>query len=320
MIATHQGRFADAEALAQQALRCGQRFDRGNAAGIFGVQMFTLRRHQGRLRALAPLLRQFLAQGSTASTWWPGLAILHCELGERDEARQVLDALARDDFSGIAHDAIRIASLAYLAEVCAWLGDAARAARLYQLLLPYAGRCIVFGAHNASLGAADRLLGLLAATLQQWGEAQRHFETALETDQRSGGRPWLPRTRCDFAQMLLRRGDAGDREQALLQLDAALDEAHALGLASVIERAQALRQPLAEAAPATALPAGLSTRELQVLQLIAAGKTNQEIAATLFRSPATVAIHVRNILGKTQAANRAEAAAFAVRHGLLPPP
>ena len=65
--------------------------------------------------------------------------------------------------------------------------------------------------------------------------------------------------------------------------------------------------------------AGLSTREVQVLRLMAAGKTNQEIANTLFRSPNTVANHVRNILGKTQAANRAEASAFAVRHGLLPP-
>jgi DNA-binding CsgD family transcriptional regulator len=317
MVATHQGRFADGEALALQALRCGERFDRANAAGMFGVQMFTLRRHQGRLRELAPVLERFLQQQSVARTWRPGLAILHFELGAREAAQQVFEDLAADGFAGLPNDAIRTASLAYLAEVCAWLGDTARAAQLHALLLPYAGRCIVFGAHTATLGAADRLLGLLSATLQQWGEAQRHFETALEVDQRSGGRPWLPRTRCDFAQMLLRRGEAGDRDQALLQLDAALDEAQALGLASVIERAQALRQPLADAAPPTALPAGLSTRELQVLQLIAAGKTNQEIAAALFRSPATIAIHVRNILGKTQAANRAEAAAFAARHGLL---
>ncbi len=61
MIATHQGRFDEGEQLALQALRCGQRFDRANAAGLFGVQMFTLRRHQGRLGELAPLLSQFLA-------------------------------------------------------------------------------------------------------------------------------------------------------------------------------------------------------------------------------------------------------------------
>lgn len=65
--------------------------------------------------------------------------------------------------------------------------------------------------------------------------------------------------------------------------------------------------------------AGLSEREVQVLRLVAAGRTTQEIATALFRSPNTVANHVRNILSKTQAANRAEAAAFAVRHGLLLP-
>jgi DNA-binding NarL/FixJ family response regulator len=62
----------------------------------------------------------------------------------------------------------------------------------------------------------------------------------------------------------------------------------------------------------------LTEREVQVLRLVAAGSTNQQIADTLCRSPSTIAIHVRNILDKTQAANRAEAAAFAVRHGLLP--
>ena len=67
-------------------------------------------------------------------------------------------------------------------------------------------------------------------------------------------------------------------------------------------------------------PAGLSERELQVLRLVVAGKTNPQIAAALHRSLATVAIHVRNILDKTQSANRAEAAAFAARHGLLVAP
>jgi len=85
------------------------------------------------------------------------------------------------------------------------------------------------------------------------------------------------------------------------------------------ERALALQQQPAKGRKPEVRVAGLSEREVQVLQLVAAGKTNQEIATALCRSPNTVAIHVRNILGKTQAANRAEAAAFAVRHGLLPP-
>ena len=69
-----------------------------------------------------------------------------------------------------------------------------------------------------------------------------------------------------------------------------------------------------------AAPSGLLRGVLvEGLRLVAAGKTNQEIATVLFRSPNTVANHVRNILGKTQAANRTEASAFAVRHRLLPP-
>jgi len=87
----------------------------------------------------------------------------------------------------------------------------------------------------------------------------------------------------------------------------------------VAAQAAALRQPLLPAAAAAGHPAGLSARELQVLRLVAAGRTNPQIAAALHRSPATVAIHVRNILDKTQSANRAEAAAFAARHGLLAP-
>ncbi len=318
MIATHEGRFADAEPLAVQALSCGNRFDRANAAGIFGVQMFTLRRHQGRLRELAPVLRQFLNAESQAATWRPGLAILHFELGARDEARAVFEKLAVNNFAGIANDAIRIASLAYLAEVCVWLDDKARAAALHELLLPYAERNLVFGAHTASFGAAARLLGMLAATLQRWDDAEHHFEQAIALDQRTGGRPWLAHSRSEFAAMLLRRAGTGNSDRALALLAAALDDAREFGMRGLEERVLGL-QLLLSGRKMEASVAGLSAREVQVLRLVAAGKTNQEIAAELCRSPSTVAIHVRNILGKTQTANRAEAAAFAVRKGLLPP-
>ncbi|MEO8411958.1 MAG: LuxR C-terminal-related transcriptional regulator, partial [Propionivibrio sp.] len=319
MTATHEGRFADAEQLAAAALRCGNRFDRANAAGIFSVQMFTLRRQQGRLREMAPVLRQFLDHASPAATWRPGLAVLYCELGARDAAREVFDTLAVDDFAALAHDAVRIASLAYLAEVCVWLDDTARAATLFELILPYAGRNVVFGAHTASFGAADRLLGMLAATLRRWEVAQRHFADAIALDQRTGGRPWLAHSRRAVAAMLLRRGGGGDRQHALSLLEAALGDARELGMRGLEEAVGELQQQAGGREQLRAV-AGLSARELQVLQLVAAGKTNQQIAAALFRSPNTVANHVRNILGKTQTANRAEAAAFAVRHGLLPSP
>ena len=63
-------------------------------------------------------------------------------------------------------------------------------------------------------------------------------------------------------------------------------------------------------------PSGLSAREVEVLRLIAAGRTNQEIAESLFISLSTVASHVRHIFDKANVANRAEATSFAYRHRL----
>jgi DNA-binding NarL/FixJ family response regulator len=61
----------------------------------------------------------------------------------------------------------------------------------------------------------------------------------------------------------------------------------------------------------------LSSRELEVLRLVAAGKSNQQIADQLVLSVNTVIRHVSNIFAKTGAANRAEATAYAARQGLL---
>jgi DNA-binding NarL/FixJ family response regulator len=60
----------------------------------------------------------------------------------------------------------------------------------------------------------------------------------------------------------------------------------------------------------------LSSREAEVLRLIAAGRSNAQIAEALVISPNTVGRHVSNIFDKIGAANRAEAAAYALRHGL----
>jgi DNA-binding NarL/FixJ family response regulator len=62
---------------------------------------------------------------------------------------------------------------------------------------------------------------------------------------------------------------------------------------------------------------GLSEREVEVLRLVAAGRSNQQIADTLVISPNTVLRHISNIFRKTGAANRVEAASYASRHGLL---
>ena len=63
----------------------------------------------------------------------------------------------------------------------------------------------------------------------------------------------------------------------------------------------------------------LSERELDVLRLLAAGKANADIARELFLSPYTVRNHISSILAKLQIANRTEAAAYAIRSGLVNP-
>jgi DNA-binding NarL/FixJ family response regulator len=63
---------------------------------------------------------------------------------------------------------------------------------------------------------------------------------------------------------------------------------------------------------------GLTSREIEVLQLIASGRTSKDIATELVLSVATVQRHVANIYTKIGARGRADAAAYALRRGLLP--
>jgi DNA-binding CsgD family transcriptional regulator len=316
MRALLEGRFAEAERLAMHMYSLSQRVQGGNLDGTFGLLMYTLRREQGRLHEVEPALRHFMQQGAAAA-WRPGLALLYSELGRRREARAEFEHLARHDFADLPRDSLWMACMTYLTDVCASLGDAAHAATLYRLLLPYAARTAVIGNATACYGAVSRYLGMLAATMKRWEEAARHFEDALAMNTRMGARPWLAHTQHEYANMLLARNQSGDREKATALLNAALVTARELGMRA-LEARLAIRE---EQNPAPALPtpaalASLSQRELEVLRLLATGKSNQEIADTLFISLNTVATHVRNILTKTDCVNRTEAAAYALRHGL----
>ncbi len=103
--------------------------------------------------------------------------------------------------------------------------------------------------------------------------------------------------------------------EARAGLEEALGIARELGMPPLEERASAALAGL-PATAASARPAGLSDREVEVLRLIAAGKTNKEIVFALFISEKTVHNHVSNILAKIGVTNRVEAAAFALRQGL----
>ena len=97
-----------------------------------------------------------------------------------------------------------------------------------------------------------------------------------------------------------------------MELDAARWVFEQLGAAPDLARAQALSRK-ARAKP----PGGLTARELEVLRLVATGKTNRSIAADLFLSEKTVARHVSNIFTKLGLSSRAAATAYAYKHDLV---
>lgn len=313
--ALFEGRFAAAERLAQHTFEIGNRMPGLDAAGVYGMQMFTLRREQGRLLEVAPLVERFVKANTQGNVWRPGLALMYVELRRMQAARAEFNALAVDEFGAIARDGVWLASVTYMAIVCHALADAERAASLYRLLEPYSGRNLMVGTTIACFGAADAVLGMLATTMARWPDACRHFEAALAMNERLGARPALARTQLHFARMLLLRPESAEPGRAAELLRLAHEDAAALGMTGLIEDIDAARTALA-AEPAR-LPVGLSAREAQVLCLVAAGKGNRQIAIELFVSPNTVANHVRSILDKTGSANRTEAAAFAIRNSLI---
>jgi DNA-binding CsgD family transcriptional regulator len=104
----------------------------------------------------------------------------------------------------------------------------------------------------------------------------------------------------------------GDEETATLELEAARDVFAQLGAAPDLGRAEALRDR------GRSLDAhGLTARELEVLRLVAAGKSNKAIAAELVLSVRTVERHVRNIFMKLGVSSRTAAAAYAYDHRLV---
>jgi DNA-binding NarL/FixJ family response regulator len=138
-------------------------------------------------------------------------------------------------------------------------------------------------------GALDRLRHACAT----WQELRMPYEAA--------------RARVLYGQAL-RSG--GDEEGARLELRAARAGFERLGAAPDARRAaELLDEP-------TGLPRGLTQREAEVLRLVAAGKSNREIAAALVISEHTVARHLQNMFAKLGVSSRSAATAFAFEHDL----
>jgi DNA-binding CsgD family transcriptional regulator len=233
------------------------------------------------------------------------------ELGMETEARRELAQVAAEGLDGF-RESLWLASLTYLTDACTALGDEATAALVYPELEPLAGSSLMIGHLVSCYGATDRYLGMLAATMGEWERADEHFERATELNRRMGMVTWLGHTHYQRARALLARGDGAAAAPLLSTAGALAERSH---LTALLGRIRAIGSP----APPAALPDGLSSREVQILGLVARGLSNREIGGSLSISEHTAANHIRSILRKTGCANRTQAASYAHRHGLVEP-
>jgi DNA-binding CsgD family transcriptional regulator/tetratricopeptide (TPR) repeat protein len=307
------GRLADAEAAARRSHEWSRLLSGVPASGVYGIQMFAIRREQGRLAELAPVVRVLAGREGLRGAWRPGFAALLAELGMEDDARRELARVLHEGLDQF-RSSLWVASLTYLADACALVGDEALAAELYPELAPLGGGNVVIGNGVACYGAADRYLGRLAATLRDHELAIEHLERALTLNQAMGAATWVAHTLYEYGRTLRVRGRHDDEAQASALLSESATLAERIGMPVLLARARSLG---ARAATSTAPPDDLSWREVDILRLVAAGLSNREIGDELCISGHTVANHVRSILRKTGAANRTEAAGYAHRHDLL---
>lgn len=311
-IALCDGRLPEAEARALRSQEWGKLLTGRDASGVYGIQMFSVRREQGRLAELAPVVRILAGDATREGPWQPGLVALLAELGMEAEARRELARLTSDEI-GAFRESLWLAALAYLAEASVQLRDERVAALVYPELEPLAGSNVMIGHLVSCYGVADRYLGMLATTLGEWDRAEQHFEDASELNRRMGFTTWQAHTAYEYGR-LLRLRPGGDPSHAATLLREAGGLADRIGMPTLARRVRALGS--AEPAAVT-LPDGLSPREVQILRLVARGLSNRQVGAELSISEHTAANHMRSILHKTGCANRTEAAFYAHRHGLV---
>ena len=241
MRANMGGRFGESEQLSLESLRLGQGVDDVNANIAFAINLGFMRTDQGRASEIIDGIIAFARENPANRAWRCGVAHGLAQGGRTDEARAELDEIVAGNVDTLPRDLFRYFGLAVLADVAATVGAIEPASALYELLAPQAGRCIVLSYGSATVGAADRLRGMLAGMMQMWDEAERHFEDAIDLNARMGARIWLARTHLSYAQMLCRRMRPGDREKAMALVQQALEAAQDIGMRKVVDDCLALK-------------------------------------------------------------------------------
>lgn len=232
------GAFEESEQFSQEALRVGQQARSDNVTQAFGAQMLALRREQGRIGEVEPVLRGLVERYPAVPGWRCGFAYVLSELGREDEARAQLERLAKDDFAIVPRDAFWLVAMTGIAETCAFLGDVRRAVVLYRLLAPFRDNMAV-NLVGTCVSSVARCLGRLSTLGQRWDEAFHHFDRAIAVEQGLGARPLLAHTHHDYGEALLARGAVEDSSRAVQLLTIAFGIYEQLGMRSFAAQAAA---------------------------------------------------------------------------------
>lgn len=303
-----EGNLSAASQTCSRLAESGSSTGTDDTEGPYGVQMYLVQREAGRLDAVRPLIT---GEESPAQRWAPGLLALYTELGLERPAQRLLRWLLerytdRDRDSG--DWPIR---LAFMVEAAVWLEDMAAVRQLRPLMAEYAALNLVGGHFVAVFGSAERYLGQLESLLGD-GSPEDRFNAAFALDVRTRAPLHQAETLAVHAAHLRRAAKDMARAQQLAEQALSIAQPRRLRrITSMLARHDA------EGRNEQARPDGLTSREIEVLRLLGVGASNREIAGQLFISEHTAANHVRNILMKTGADNRTQAAIYASTHGVL---
>lgn len=267
------------------------------------VRLSALRRGQGRLREADELLRP-------VAEYPPAIlerASLELDRGAAESASRLAERYLRN--VPPSNRMSRAAALEVLVRSTLMSGDRERAAALAREY-----RQSVAGVETEAVRAQARLFEGL--TSDDGPDAVcAALEDAVDLFSRSGCAVDAARARVELGRVL---GSLGRRREAEQELTVGRETLRRVGAPRDAARASAaLREVRGRpSAPPPESTHGLSTREADVVKLLAQGLRNREIASRLFVSPFTVKRHVANILTKLNLPSRAAAAAYAARRGL----
>jgi tetratricopeptide (TPR) repeat protein len=234
------GRLADAERLAVETAEIGRIGGQREVLWAFGMHRFLIGTERGSVDVeISDLLKRladdFRAAGGSLNVLDVAAALAAVQVGRTAEAQAWLDHLMG---RSPTLDYFTVLSEALLSQLVVRLGKRDEAAEVYQRLRPYPEWVVPF--HNFPVPAVSFHLGLLAAFLGRFDEAEEHFTEAATDHERIGAPTYLARTRLEWARMLLARRRAGDERRADTLLTEASAAARELGLFGVEREAAAL--------------------------------------------------------------------------------